>query len=83
MITKHNIVENWLPRYTGTKLEDFGEYILLTNFSKYVNMFAERNKVEIQGKDKPMPSATSRYNYNKFWDGKCQCSYNYGFVECN
>ena len=59
MITKHNIVENWLPRYTGTKLEDFGEYILLTNFSKYVNMFAERNKVEIQGKDKPMPSATS------------------------
>ena len=59
MITKHNIVENWLPRYTGTKLEDFGKYILLTNFSKYVNMFAERNKVEIQGMDKPMPSATS------------------------
>ena len=32
MKTKEEIVNNWLPRYTGTKLEDFGKYILLTNF---------------------------------------------------
>ena len=41
MKTKEEIVENWLPRYTGEKLENFGQYILLTNFSNYVNMFAE------------------------------------------
>jgi len=59
MKTKKEIVENWLPRYTGTKLGDFGDYIILTNFSKYVDLFARIQKVEIQGADKPMPSATS------------------------
>jgi len=28
MKTKEEIVDNWLPRYTGKKLEDFGKYIL-------------------------------------------------------
>ena len=32
MKTKEEIVENWLPRYTGLELEEFGKYILLTNF---------------------------------------------------
>ena len=41
MKTKQEIVENWLPRYTGVKLEDFGKYILLTNFDNYVKKFAE------------------------------------------
>ena len=41
MKTKEEIVNNWLPRYTGKKLEDFGEYILLTNFGGYVKMFAD------------------------------------------
>ena len=58
MKTKKEIVENWLPRYTGTELNEFGEYILLTNFSNYVEIFAERYGVEIQGENKPMPSAT-------------------------
>jgi len=40
MQTKEDIVNNWLPRYTGTKLEEFGEYILLTNFNNYVDLFA-------------------------------------------
>jgi hypothetical protein len=34
--TKEEIVKNWLPRYTGRPLEEFGKYILLTNFSKYL-----------------------------------------------
>jgi hypothetical protein len=34
MKTKEEIVENWLPRYTGANLDQFGKYILLTNFSK-------------------------------------------------
>ena len=59
MKTKDEIVKNWLPRYTGVALEDFGEYILLTNFSNYLDMFAERFGVEIQGKDRPMQSVTA------------------------
>ena len=34
--TKEAIVANWLPRYTGRPLADFGDYIILTNFSKYL-----------------------------------------------
>jgi len=59
MKTKKEIVENWLPRYTGVPNEDFGEYILLTNFMNYVNMFSEKFGVEIQGQDKAMQSATA------------------------
>jgi len=59
MKTKEDIVKNWLPRYTGTDLEDFGQYILLTNFLNYVHMFAERYNVEIKGIDKPMQTATA------------------------
>lgn len=59
MTNKEEIVKNWLPRYTGRKLEDFGPYILLTNFSNYVDLFAKWNNVEIFGKDKPMQSATA------------------------
>jgi AMP nucleosidase len=40
-------------------LEEFGSFILLTNFSKYVNLFAEWHQVEVKGKDKPMQSATA------------------------
>ncbi|MBL7860975.1 MAG: AMP nucleosidase [Cyclobacteriaceae bacterium] len=59
MKTKQEIVENWLPRYTGVKLEDFGKFILLTNFDNYVKKFAEWNDVEIQGADRAMRSATA------------------------
>ena len=60
MKTKQEIVENWLPRYTGVPLEDFGEYILLTNFANYVEMFAEKFGVEVKGKDRPMQVATCK-----------------------
>lgn len=59
METKSNIVENWLPRYTGTNLEDFGEYILLTNFNDYLTIFAEQQGAEIKGTNKAMPNVTS------------------------
>jgi len=58
MISKKEIVDNWLPRYTGTNLEDFGSYILLTNFNNYVDFFANLHGVEVNGKDKAMPNAT-------------------------
>ena len=59
MKTKDEIVANWLPRYTGTPLEDFGKYILLVNFSNYVRMFAEWHGVPVRGEDRPMPNATA------------------------
>ncbi len=58
MKSKEDIVNNWLPRYTGKKLEAFGKYILLTNFSNYVKIFANLNNVEIEGTDKAMCTAT-------------------------
>lgn len=59
MKTKKEIVDNWLPRYTGKKLEEFGQYILLTNFQNYVERFAKQFEVPIVGDDKNMPSATA------------------------
>ena len=59
MKTKQEIVQNWLPRYTGQTLEQFGSYILLTNFDNYVKMFAEWNNVPVNGLDKAMRSATA------------------------
>lgn len=59
MRTKKEIVDNWLPRYTGIKLEDFGQYILLTNFTGYVHMFADMMTVPVKGLDKAMPNATA------------------------
>lgn len=59
MKTKTDIVNNWLPRYTGETLENFGKYVLLTNFSNYVTMFAKWHKVEVIGTDRPMQCATA------------------------
>src|ERR1700733_1055188 len=59
MKNKQEIVENWLPRYTGQDLKDFGEYILLCNFSNYVTQFAAMHKVHLIGHDKPMQCATA------------------------
>jgi AMP nucleosidase len=59
MKTKEDIVKNWLPRYTGESLSNFGKYVLLTNFSNYVHMFAEMTGAKIIGSDKPMQCATA------------------------
>ncbi|OIQ35869.1 MAG: AMP nucleosidase, partial [Crocinitomix sp. MedPE-SWsnd] len=59
MKTKEEIVKDWLVRYTGTELEEFGEYILLTNFQGYLKLFANLYEVEIVGNDKAMPTATA------------------------
>ena len=59
MKTKSEIVDNWLVRYTGLELQNFGEYILLTNFDKYVDIFSDFMNCRVHGIDKNMPSATS------------------------
>ena len=58
MNTKYEIVNDWLPRYTGTPLKEFGRYILLTNFFSYVQAFSERFACEVRGLDSPMQMAT-------------------------
>ncbi|WP_394835877.1 AMP nucleosidase [Pendulispora rubella] len=58
MKEKEQIVENWLPRYTGMRLDQFGEHILLTNFSGYLHTFARLTGAEVVGLDRPMPSTT-------------------------
>ncbi len=59
MKTKLDIAKNWLPRYTGTKLDEFGDYILLTNFNNYLVDFAEQFGCEIKGHNRPMQTATN------------------------
>jgi AMP nucleosidase len=59
MESKSDIVQNWLPRYTGTPLEEFGQYILLTNFDNYVEKFADKLGAQVRGRDKAMRNATA------------------------
>ncbi|MGB1310433.1 MAG: AMP nucleosidase [Leucothrix sp.] len=59
MKTKQEIVNNWLPRYTGLSLDEIGSYILLVNFSNYVKLFAEWHEVPLRGQDRNMLSATA------------------------
>lgn len=59
MKTKQEIVKDWLPRYTGQSLEDFGDYIILCNFQNYVDMFAQMHGVPVIGYSKPMTCATA------------------------
>ena len=59
--SKNDIVNNWLPRYTGRPLDQFGDFILLTNFSRYLQLFSEWNdNVPIMGIDKPMQSVSAK-----------------------
>ncbi len=55
MKTKDEIVKNWLPRYSQSSLDEFGEYILLTNFNNYVDIFCE-----LYGLEKPGYNANMR-----------------------
>jgi len=59
MHSYEEIVSNWLPRYTGMEIDQFGDYILLTNFGRYVEQFAERFGTDIYGEGRPMQAATN------------------------
>ena len=59
MKTKLEIAKNWLPRYTGTQINEFGDYILLTNFHNYLRRFADQYDCEIKGESRPMQTATN------------------------
>lgn len=58
-VSKLDIAKNWLPRYTGMAIDEFGDYVLLTNFSNYLEKFAEQFKCDIHGIGRPMQAATN------------------------
>ncbi|MFV0471772.1 MAG: AMP nucleosidase [Paludibacteraceae bacterium] len=59
MKTKEEIVHDWLPRYTKRPIKEFTKHILLTNFSNYVEMFAEWFAVPVLGRDGNMINASA------------------------
>ena len=42
MVSKQVLTKDWLPRYTGMPITEFGDYVLLTNFQNYVQTFSEK-----------------------------------------
>jgi AMP nucleosidase len=59
MKTKQEIVDNWLPRYTGRPLKDFTKHILLTNFNYYVELFAKWHNKPVLGESYNMPNCSA------------------------
>ena len=59
MQSKDEIVNNWLPRYTGVPLEDWKPHVLLTNFSNYLDLFMALTGAELRGEDRAMPVAVA------------------------
>ncbi len=59
MKTKEEIVANWLPRYTGSPLESFGKYVLLTNFKHYLHLFSDQTGAPAADPNVNMPCVTS------------------------
>jgi AMP nucleosidase len=55
------IAKNWLPRYTGMPLDEFGDYVLLTNFDDYLVKFADLFNCDIKGENRPMQAATNSH----------------------
>ncbi len=60
MKSKADIVQDWIKRYTGSSPENFGDWILLTNFQNYVDKFAKRFDTQINGRGGPMTSTTNK-----------------------
>jgi AMP nucleosidase len=58
MKSKDEIVNNWLPRYTGLSLDQFGAHILLTNFHGYLDTFSQLTGASVLHRDRPMPTAS-------------------------
>jgi AMP nucleosidase len=61
MVTKSEIAADWLTRYTGMPLTEFGPYVLLTNFRDYVVRFSKKFDCQIYGDDRPMQAATNAH----------------------
>lgn len=58
-VERLDIAKNWLPRYTGMPLDEFGDYVLLTNFHYYTTHFANKFNCKLYGEGRPMQAATN------------------------
>jgi AMP nucleosidase len=59
MKSKSEIAKGWLKRYTGSEPDELGDWILLTNFQNYVDKFADKFNININGLGGPMTSTTN------------------------
>ncbi len=59
MKTRLEIATNWLPRYTGMPIDQFGDHILITNFRDYLDRFAKKFDCDVYGEGRPMQAATN------------------------
>jgi AMP nucleosidase len=59
MKTKLDIAKNWLPRYTGTQIDEFGDYMLITNFQDYLERFSKKFNCDIKGEGRPFQTSTN------------------------
>jgi len=59
MVTKLDLAREWLPRYTGMAIDEFGDYVLLTNFETYFLRFVTRFDCDVFGAGRPMQAATN------------------------
>ena len=60
MNKKDKLAFDWIRRYTGTDPQDFGDWILLTNFQNYVEKFSKKYGVKINGVGGPMTSSINK-----------------------
>ena len=60
MNKKDKLAFHWIKRYTGTNSEEFGDWILLTNFQNYVDKFSTRFGSKINGVGGPMTSSINK-----------------------
>jgi AMP nucleosidase len=59
MVSKEELAKDWLPRYTGMPIDEFGDYVLLTNFENYFLRFVSKFECEVRGAGRPMQAATN------------------------
>lgn len=59
MTERIELARSWLPRYTGMPLDEFGDWVLLTNFHDYVRRFCGKFKCNLYGDGRPMQAATN------------------------
>ena len=59
MVTTLELARDWLPRYTGMPLDEFGDYVLLTNFQNYFLRVVTMFDCDVFGGGRPMQAATN------------------------